>query len=128
MIDEKSFDSAKNKIYEIQPSCGGAHDEKWNNIRRMKLKIIDEALNSKFKSPISSSDVTKYTYSELISLLESVGFRDISTEKIEDIVLGIFAKENYVKKVSIDGKYDFTAEEVFYPSSTVVIYYHSKKN
>ena len=75
----------------------------------------------------SSDDFKGENYENVIARLSDKGFTNIKAENLQDITLGIFAKEGAVKSVSIDGVTDYGFGEWVDREADVVISYHGKK-
>jgi len=57
--------------------------------------------------------------------LEDMGFKNIKTEKVKDLKLGILKSEGDVKEVTINGENNFKKDDQFDKSAKVKIYYHA---
>lgn len=67
------------------------------------------------------------SYKECEAALKELGFTNIKTEPIYDIVLGI-TSEGETKSVTINGNADFNIGDVFEKDAEVVIEYHMKSS
>ena len=64
-------------------------------------------------------------YSEVIDDFEEKGFVNIKTEKIDDLLFGLFTKDGEVESVMIDSSEDYSPG-TWYPNDVeVIIYYHT---
>ena len=66
-------------------------------------------------------------YKIVKSELEDLGFKNIEVRTIDDLVLGLFSKEEDVESVSIGGVKNFESNDDFKKSDKVVITYHIYK-
>ena len=77
------------------------------------------------KTPCNSKDMRGEAYEKAVEAFGNAGFTNVTTEKVEDLVLGWLNDEGDVDKITIDGSDDFDSG-VWYPSgASVVIYYHT---
>jgi len=77
------------------------------------------------KTPSGSSAQKGRTYQEVIDDFKGQGFKNIKTEKLDDLITGWLTKEGEVESVSVDGHEDYSPD-VWYPNDTeVVIKYHT---
>ena len=60
-----------------------------------------------------------------LSMLEEMGFTNISTNSLGDLRKGWIYKDGAVKEVSIEGNVRFSANDLFERNAAVVISYHS---
>lgn len=77
------------------------------------------------KTPSGSTVQKGKDYKEVIKDFEESGFKNIKTEKIEDLILGWLTKDGEVESVSVDGNEDYSPN-VWYPNDVeVLITYHT---
>lgn len=76
--------------------------------------------------PASASDYKYDNYEDVQQSLVSVGFTNITTEILYDIVWG-WTEEGEVDSVSIDSRTDFEEGEVFKQDAPIIITYHMKE-
>lgn len=67
-------------------------------------------------------------YKEVVQLLREAGFVRIDAEAEEDLVVGLLAKENTVKQISIRGDVEFKKGEKYPPGTEIRIIYHAFKS
>lgn len=79
----------------------------------------------KVKAPAAAKKLKKEDYQDVQKRFEKAGFKKIKLTEDPDLKLGLFAKENSVEKVSIDGNTEFEENEEFEPNSEVEIVYHT---
>lgn len=72
----------------------------------------------------SASDYSMQNYEDVVSEMKKMGFENIETKAIYDIVLGI-TEEGEIEAVEIAGNTDFKRGDIYDKSSKVVITYHS---
>jgi hypothetical protein len=77
------------------------------------------------RTPSGSIHQKGEDYQKVIDNFEKKGFKNIRTEKLEDLILGWFTKDGEVESVSVDGNEDYSPD-VWYPNDVeVVITYHT---
>lgn len=91
------------------------------------VEVTTEEVDIDVKSPISSKNLESKNYSELQELFENAGFKDVTTESLDDLLTADLKNEDKVKEVSIDNKTSFSKDEKFKSDVSVVIKYHSAK-
>ena len=77
------------------------------------------------KVSASSKELKGENYEDVIERLEDMGFYNIETEALEDLVVGWFDKENAVKEITIDGDSKFSEGDWFDEDADIKITYHS---
>lgn len=75
----------------------------------------------------SSSSLRKRNYKEICSMLSSLGFTEIQTLPIKDLVTGWVTKNGSVENVVIDGRMYFKKNMVFKYDVNITVYYHTFK-
>lgn len=73
--------------------------------------------------PLSASDCKYKNYKEVEKTFSDVGFTNITTEILYDIVYG-WTSEGEVKQVSVDGRTDFIRGNIFVQDAPIIITYH----
>lgn len=76
------------------------------------------------------ADAKKYKgeeYNQVIRELKDMGFENVETEVVEDLVTGWITKNGEVEKVTINGNNEFKKGDWFKKDSTIVVTYHSLK-
>lgn len=76
------------------------------------------------KITVDQSDFKGENYKIVKEKLTDMGFKNINTEKVNDLKIGIFSKEGDVKEVTINGENDFEKDTYFDKNSKIKIYYH----
>lgn len=76
--------------------------------------------------PSSSSEFKFDNYGDVANALEKVGFTNIRTEVLYDIIWG-WTSEGRVESVSIDGIASFAKGDVFKKNAEIIITYHMKE-
>jgi ABC-type Fe3+-hydroxamate transport system substrate-binding protein len=79
------------------------------------------------KTPSGSSVQKGRDYHKVVDDFKSKGFKNIKTEKIEDLVTGWMTKDGEVKEVSVGGDVDYSADEWISADAEVIIKYHTFK-
>lgn len=79
----------------------------------------------KLEFPFSSNQVHKKNYKELIKLLKDLGFTNIETEEIKDLVTGWLVKDGSIEQVSINNQTLYKAGIVCKYDAEIVIKYHT---
>jgi len=72
----------------------------------------------------SENSLKDENYKIAIKKLEDMGFKNIKTEKVKDLKLGILKSEGDVKEVTINGENNFKKDDQFDKNAKVKIYYH----
>ena len=75
---------------------------------------------NKIAMPISASP-SDADYKSVQKQLSDAGFENVTTQKIEDLTLGIFTKDGEVEKVTVKGDVDTTPFEATIVSSKNVL-------
>lgn len=75
--------------------------------------------------PASSSSLKGEDYSDVVTSLRSVGFTNVTTATIDDLIVGWLTKDGEVEKVSVNGTTDFQANSKFPTDAEIVITYHT---
>lgn len=73
----------------------------------------------------SSDKLVGQNYQTVISELETIGFTNIKTVVLDDLVTGWLTKDGEVKQVEINGKTVFSANTSFPKDAKIVITYHT---
>ena len=77
--------------------------------------------------PEKSSYYCERNYKVVQSELEDLGFKNIEIRTIDDLVIGLFSKEEDVESISINGIKNFDKGKEFSKDDKVVITYHIYK-
>lgn len=80
--------------------------------------------NNEISVSLSSDDFIDKNYEDVYKILSNDGFTNISLRPVDDLILGWFAKEGDVSKVTINGFDKFEQNEWFDKKSDIVIEYH----
>ncbi len=75
--------------------------------------------------PVSSEDMEFENYELYLDMFERAGFTNISTEKIEDLIIGFLVSDGEIEKVTVDGNDNFQKGESYPPDVEIVFYYHT---
>ena len=65
------------------------------------------------------------SYQEVFSLLQEMGFTNITSKPLGDLKKGWLHDEGEVKEVSIAGSAKFSTNDIFDSDAEIVIFYHS---
>lgn len=87
-----------------------------------------ESNPSGVKITASQRDFKGEQYKIVKNKLSDMGFKNIETEKVADLKIGILSSEGDVKEVTINGDNDFKKDDYFDEQSVVKIYYHAFKD
>jgi hypothetical protein len=79
------------------------------------------------KTPSGSSVQKGRDYNKVVDDFKSKGFKNIKTEKLEDLITGLMTKDGEVKEVSVGGNVDYSADEWVSADAEVIIKYHTFK-
>ena len=77
--------------------------------------------------PISSKDANGENYKEILKKFKDVGFVNVKTKPIYDLVTGWIKGDGEVEELSIDGDKDISTYSSFRPDAEVIIEYHTFK-
>ncbi|MFC7685777.1 DUF4839 domain-containing protein [Ureibacillus sp. GCM10028918] len=77
------------------------------------------------KTPSGSSIQEGRDYQEVVNEFEEKGFKNIKTEKLEDLITGWLTKDGEVESVSVDGDKDYSPDEWYSNDVEVIITYHT---
>ncbi|WP_377890415.1 hypothetical protein [Alkalihalobacillus sp. R86527] len=77
------------------------------------------------KTPSGSSFHEGREYQEVVDDFKEEGFKNIKTEKIEDLITGWLTKDGEVESVSVDGDKDYSSDDWYSENVEVVITYHA---
>lgn len=83
-----------------------------------------EVPEGQVKMPKSSEDYYGENYEAVVAELGEMGYTDISTEVLYDIVFGV-TEDGATETVAIDGNADFRKGEIYPCDAAVVITYHT---
>lgn len=64
-------------------------------------------------------------YELVVNEFEEAGFINVKTEGLQDLIIGLFNRENEVADITINGKNDFKSDESYLSDVEVIVYYHS---
>jgi len=78
-------------------------------------------------TPSGSSIQEGRNYQEVIDTFEEEGFRNIKTEKLEDLITGWLTKDGEVEEVSVGGDVDYSQDEWVSVDTEVILKYHTFK-
>lgn len=77
------------------------------------------------KTPSGSSIQKGRDYQEVVNEFKEKGFKNIKTEKLEDLITGWLTKDGEVESVSVDGDKDYSPDVWQSNDVEVVITYHT---
>lgn len=75
--------------------------------------------------PRASSDLEGENYEDIKRVFENKGFKNVNTEKIEDLITGWLTKDGEVEEVLINGTADYEAKKWVPDDTEVIIRYHT---
>lgn len=79
------------------------------------------------KTPSGSSIQKGKDYNKVVDDFKSKGFKNIKTEKLEDLITGWMTKDGEVEEVSVGGDVNYSADEWVSADAEVIIKYHTLK-
>lgn len=82
---------------------------------------------SEIRIDFVSKDYKGENYEDVVAVLKSKGFTDVQAENLQDIVVGIFAKEGTVEDISINGSTDYKTGDWIDEQAQIVVTYHGRK-
>ena len=77
------------------------------------------------KIPLSNDYLDGVSYEEALEQFNKAGFRNVETEKIEDLITGWLKKDGEIEKITVDGKSDFRKGAWVQKDAHVIIKYHT---
>jgi len=80
------------------------------------------------KVPVSAKIFERENYEQVIRELEDIGFENIESNALEDLVTGWVTKDGAVEKVSINGDTQFDEGDIFPKDASVIVTYHTFKS
>lgn len=87
--------------------------------------IISYHTKCEIAFPVSSKQICKMKYENLMNELYECGYTEIYTEKLSDLVTGWIHKDGSVKRVLVNGKAKYKKGERFDYDAKIVIIYHT---
>ena len=134
LMNDEKYDLALEKANQIIPEED--KNKEWNDKREKLIEEINEkkfkhevdsykSTGKKVKAPADSDDLEGEDYKDVEKRLRKAGFLFITTDTIDDVVIGLFDDVGEVEKVSINGKTDFEKGDKFPEEAEVVITYHT---
>lgn len=84
------------------------------------LESIDE-----IRLPFSASQYVGENYKTVVSQLGDIGFENIKTQKLEDLITGWLTKEGEIEQISINGDSKFSEGDYFSKDAIITIIYHT---
>lgn len=81
----------------------------------------------KAKTPSGSKIQKGRDYNKVVDDFKSKGFKNIKTEKLEDLITGLMTKDGDVEEVSVGGDVNYSADEWISADAEVIIKYHTFK-
>lgn len=73
----------------------------------------------------SSDEMVGKNYETVISELEKIGFTNIETKILDDLITGWLTKDGEIEQVEINGVTEFSSNDDFQKDSKIVITYHT---
>ncbi len=83
--------------------------------------------SSEIQIDFDMKDYEGKNFEDVLKQLKSKGFKNIKVKNLEDVVIGIFAKEGTVDTISINGSTEYKKGDWIDNQSEVIISYHGKK-
>ena len=87
--------------------------------------IVSYHVKREIAFPISSKQACKMICGDLVKELHELGYTEIYTEKIADLVTGWIHKEGSIKYVLVNGKTKYKKGDMFNYDVNIVIAYHA---
>ena len=82
---------------------------------------------NEIKIPVDVKTFKGEDYQQVIQELEDIGFENVESITIKDLVTGWITRDGEVEKVSINGDTEFEEGDIFPKNATVVVTYHTFK-
>lgn len=73
----------------------------------------------------SSDDIVGDNYQTIITELEDLGFSNIETKILDDLIFGWLKKDGEIEQIEINGENEFSSDSVFPKDSKIIITYHT---
>lgn len=126
-INNGDYDEAYIKANSLHYTSDWSSDVevKWDNTRKALLEKIEQADPNMLKVSISSDEIVGENYETVISEMEKIGFTNIETKILDDLITGWLTKDGEIEQVKINGNTEFSADDSFHKESKIVITYHT---
>ncbi|MCM1363411.1 MAG: hypothetical protein NC215_00305 [Ruminococcus sp.] len=118
----------KNKIIAVVCICLLLLIVVCNRCKDNKSDTVTTAVttvDTRIRMQSSSEGYKGLDYEEVVSELKALGFTNVKTKPLGDLIIAFFANENEVEEVSVGGSIEYSAGELFYPDIRIVVSYHS---
>lgn len=73
----------------------------------------------------SSDEMSGENYQKVVSEFEEIGFTNIETRVLDDLITGWLTKDGEIEQVEINGATEFSANDSFEKDSEIVVTYHT---
>ncbi|MCR5638936.1 MAG: hypothetical protein K6F97_08890 [Lachnospiraceae bacterium] len=107
-------------VFFILPSIT---EEKLNKKRKEETIRIKKEMGA-IKLPSGIMPVTGKNYEMVQYILRMNGFTNVVCINMHDLTLGLFVKPGTIEKVEVDGKEQYSSDELYFPDVEISIYYH----
>lgn len=81
--------------------------------------------SNEIKMPASARQYKGENYNTVVSQLEDLGFENIKTEELEDLITGWLTKDGEIEQISINGDTKFSEGDRFSKDAIIAITYHT---
>lgn len=89
--------------------------------------IITYHMKREIRMPASSRNMRKGNYKNVVQDLFALGFTEIYTKEIDDLVTGWITKDGTVKKITVNNQEEYKKGSVFDYDVEIVVSYHTFK-
>ncbi|CAM4311041.1 DUF4839 domain-containing protein [Erysipelothrix inopinata] len=86
-----------------------------------KQKVNENQIRVTF----TSEEFKNSNFEEVTQKIQSEGFEDVTTEEIQDLIIGFMTKDGAVEEVLINDNHDYKKDDIFDKTSKVVVRYHT---
>ncbi len=135
LTDEIRSETDKIKIEnsKVSDMTGSINDEKYtgivNDIGTLRNKYDESVIKAKgiVYAPGDAKSMVGKNYSDAADKFIDNGFKNVKTEGIGDIIIGLLHSEGEVKEVTLAGSTEFDTTTQYNENDEVIIRYHSSK-
>lgn len=94
--------------------------------RQQKIEQEQQYIElGKIRVATSADDLKKLNFNSVVASLNGLGFTDIETIPVYDVMTKSDINYNKIESISIAGDYDFRSDDFFFKTDKVVITYHT---
>ena len=84
-----------------------------------------QPMDGQVKISVAPKELKGRNYEEVLSMLQEIGFTNVTASPLGDLKKGWLYNEGEVKEVSIAGSKKFSANDIFNSDIEIIVFYHS---